>query len=100
VRRLLTDRALAAFIALFCMLVATSLVLSAVALNRVNDLTNRVTGSLCALRHDLEERVSNGEAFLREHPRGIPGIPAATLKQSIGGQVRTIRALSDLRCRS
>jgi hypothetical protein len=55
--------------------------------------------ALCALRHDLEDRVANGERFLRKNPRGIPGIPARTLRQSIGGQRRTIRALSDLKCR-
>jgi hypothetical protein len=59
---------------------------------------DRTAGSLCELRHDLERRVASSEAFLRDHPRGIPGIPAATLRTSVDGQRRTIRALSDLRC--
>jgi ABC-type transporter Mla subunit MlaD len=54
--------------------------------------------ALCALRHDLEQRVAGGEQFLREHPHGIPGFPAETVRTSIAGQRRTIRALSDLTC--
>jgi hypothetical protein len=59
---------------------------------------DRTTGSLCELRHDLERRVASSEEFLRDHPRGIPGIPAATLKVGVDGQRRTIRALSNLPC--
>jgi hypothetical protein len=67
-------------------------------LKRTNHATSRTTASLCALRHDLEQRVSDGEAFLIDHPRGIPGIPAKTLRQSIDGQRRTIRALRVVQC--
>lgn len=59
-------------------------------------LRNRT--ALCGLRHDLEQRVAGGERFLREHPNGIPGIPAGTLRTSINGQVRTIMVLGVLDC--
>lgn len=60
--------------------------------------TKLTTAALCALRHDLERRVGDGERFLAEHPHGIPGIPAETLRTSVEGQVRTIRALRVVRC--
>lgn len=97
-RRLVGDRALALSVVLFCVLVAVSLVVAAVALNRTNELTRQTNASLCALRHDLEERVRGGEAFLLDHPHGIPGIPARTLRVSLSGQRRTIRALGNLSC--
>jgi hypothetical protein len=68
-------------------------------LKRTNHATLlRPRAALCALRHDLERRVGDGEAFLASHPRGIPGIPAKTLRQSIDGQRRTIRALRVVQC--
>lgn len=59
---------------------------------------DRTTGALCALRHDLEERVAQTDRFLLEHPKGFAGIPAATLRVSEQGQIRTIQALSNLKC--
>lgn len=54
--------------------------------------------SLCALRADLERRVKSSEQFLVEHPRGIPGISAKTIRDGIDNQLRTIRALQGLSC--
>jgi predicted PurR-regulated permease PerM len=98
VKRLASDRALAVSIVVLCLLVAGCVVVAAVAISNTNELADRTNGSLCALRHDLEQRVAGGEQFLREHPEGIPGIPAKTLQTSIDGQRRTIRALSNLKC--
>jgi hypothetical protein len=78
--------------------VTSVLIVGILLLKRTNHATSRTTASLCALRHDLEQRVSDGEAFLIDHPRGIPGIPAKTLRQSIDGQRRTIRALRVVQC--
>lgn len=58
----------------------------------------RTTGALCALRHDLEQRVAQTDKFLREHSEGFAGIPVATLRNSEQGQIRTIEALSNLKC--
>jgi len=58
----------------------------------------RTTHALCALRHDLEIRVSSGESFLKDHPNGIPGIPAKQIRDGIENQKRTIKALSALSC--
>jgi hypothetical protein len=54
--------------------------------------------ALCTLRGDLEQRVQSSRDFLRDHPKGIPGIPIATIKQGIDNQQRTIDALSSLSC--
>jgi hypothetical protein len=55
-------------------------------------------GALCALRGDLEKRVATTEDFLSEHPEGIPGIPAESLRISLDGQKRTIETLNSLSC--
>jgi ABC-type transporter Mla subunit MlaD len=60
--------------------------------------SKRTTKALCALRKDLEDRVAQTDDFLRKHPGGFAGIPAATLRQSEQGQRRTISALSNLKC--
>lgn len=54
--------------------------------------------ALCALRGDLEMRVATSEAFLREHPDGVPGIPTKTIVDGIVNQRRTITALAGLSC--
>ena len=59
---------------------------------------DRAERALCILRSDLQTRVDTSIAFLKEHPDGIPGIPAATLQQSIDNQQRTILALQLLEC--
>lgn len=56
------------------------------------------TDALCALRGDLERRVASSEKFLSEHPDGIPGIPAKTIRDGIANQQRTILVLNDLSC--
>lgn len=78
------------------MLVLT-VVLVVIAVHASDD-ASQTTRSLCALRHDLEERVAGSDNFLRDHPRGFAGIPAATIRASADGQRRTIRALSNLKC--
>lgn len=60
--------------------------------------TDRNTDALCTLRSDLEKRVANTADFLKNHPKGFAGIPAATLRASAEQQQRTILALSDLDC--
>lgn len=67
---------------------------------------NRVTAAkgkqahdaLCVFKADLARRAVAGRAFLNEHPEGIAGIPAATLRTSIANQQSTLDALSDLDC--
>ena len=66
--------------------------------HRIDDIqTSRV--ALCALRSDLERRVQTSEKFLKEHPAGIPGIPAKTIRDGIRNQQRTITALAALSCK-
>lgn len=55
--------------------------------------------ALCVFKADLKRRVVTGFAFLKEHPAGIPGIPAATLRASITNEQRTFDTLHELKCR-
>lgn len=54
--------------------------------------------AICALIADLEERTKSSRTFLVEHPKGIPGIPAATIREGIENQERSIDALSVASC--
>lgn len=54
--------------------------------------------AVCALSEDLEARTKAAKDFLRDHPHGIPGVPPATLRQSITNQERSVDALSILSC--
>ena len=56
--------------------------------------------AICVLRHDLQERVTASELFLRTHPDGFDGVSAADIQASINGQRRTITALSGADCDS
>lgn len=60
--------------------------------------SDRTTAALCTLRADLQSRVDQSEQFLSKHPKGFAGIPAATIKQSLEGQQRTVTALQGLEC--
>lgn len=66
-------------------------------INVAND-SDRTTAALCTFRSDLENRADQTDRLLALHPKGLAGIPAATLRQSVGGQRRTIAALSVLNC--
>ena len=57
-----------------------------------------VRSALCALRSNLENQVENSREFLLVNPRGIPGIPASTLRASAANQEQAIVALSTLSC--
>jgi hypothetical protein len=59
---------------------------------------NASTQALCTLRMDLERRVASSQAFLVEHPRGIPGISVKVIQDGIKNQQRTIKALQDISC--
>jgi hypothetical protein len=68
-------------------LVILAVVLSFIALGGTWAMLKRTDRSatqngtaLCALRRDLEGRVTDGRRFLSTHPAGIPGIPAAQIK--------------------
>lgn len=60
--------------------------------------TEETHSALCTLRQDLVVRVHTSKDFLDKHPKGIPGIPGATIRTTLHGQQRTIDALSSLSC--
>lgn len=54
--------------------------------------------ALCDLRQDRQRQVDNSRSFLREHPRGIPGITPSQIQQGIDIQQATVDALEPLGC--
>lgn len=60
--------------------------------------TDRTRSSLCTFLVDLEQRVQSSDDFLKDHPDGIPGVPAATLRASLKNQRATIASLAGLDC--
>jgi hypothetical protein len=54
--------------------------------------------AICALSADLEARTQASRVFLREHPHGAFGVPAATIRESVENQERSIDALSVVAC--
>jgi hypothetical protein len=77
--------------------VALALALSGVAFYTFQTASTS-TRALCALRADLERRVESSQAFLVEHPGGIPGISVKTIQSGIKNQRATIRALQGISC--
>jgi hypothetical protein len=61
-------------------------------------VTGTTYAALCALDHDLENRVSDSQQFLKEHPHGIAGIPASAIRVSMNSQEDTIHTLDILHC--
>lgn len=75
--------------------------LAGVAYYEIRQVVNRNTTALkglCELRSDLEVRIASSRKFLKEHPNSLPGIPAATIQQSISNMERTLKALDVVRC--
>lgn len=54
--------------------------------------------ALCTFRDDLTSRVAEGEAYLKAHPKGFAGIPAATIQATLANQKRSVDSLSSLNC--
>lgn len=53
---------------------------------------------LCTYRADLATRVVTTTEFLRDHPKGIPGVPTKLLLDQIANQQRALLAFKDLSC--
>lgn len=60
--------------------------------------TTRINIALCELRFNIQRRVETSEQFLIDHPKGIPGIPVATITQGIKDQKENLKALTILNC--
>ena len=54
--------------------------------------------ALCSLKSDFRVRLEVAKEFLQDHPDGIPGIPAAVIKDGIRQQEITLKALEPLQC--
>lgn len=55
--------------------------------------------ALCSFRADLARRVQTSEDYLRDNPKGFPGIPLSVLQKSIQDQRDVLYALRILRCK-
>lgn len=75
-----------------------ALVISLFANAAIYNVSNNNREALCALRSDVQKRHDNGVQFLKQHPRGIPGIDADAIKVSLKNQQATLDALSGLDC--
>lgn len=78
-----------------------ALVVLAVGFVKVVHLTRdgkQAHDAICALKGDLAQRINQGRDFLKTHPKGILGIPAATIKEGIDNQQRTLDSLGVVKC--
>jgi hypothetical protein len=82
-----------AFVAL-----AVAFVVQGVLLNRLIERNATALTALCSLRYDLDLRITASQAFLAEHPNGVPGIPLSVIQQSLGNSIRTRASLHVLDC--
>lgn len=96
IRRLL--RVLAVGIALLFVLGIANGVVSYLLSVDQGDSQRRNTAALCALRADVSDRAKASNDFLRDHPKGIPGVPIASIKTSITNANRTVSALDPVIC--
>jgi len=53
---------------------------------------------LCAVRHDAEKSVQQSQEFLKENPKGIPGISPSLLRRSIRQQTELKENLQGVVC--
>ena len=66
--------------------------------HQVRDNQRSTTRALCAFQSDLRRRYDSGVQYLYEHPHGILGIPAATIRVSLQNEASTLKALRPLVC--
>lgn len=55
--------------------------------------------AICTLKDNIRQRIDDSEQFLHDHPKGISGITAVTIRTSIKNQRATLVALK-LHCTS
>jgi hypothetical protein len=63
------------------------------------DRNQQALTALCVLRADQDKRIESAEQFLRDYPKGIPGIPIAVIQSSLANSRRTRKALDNLDCK-
>lgn len=82
-------------------LIATTAVLFGLAIAGfiwVYGFSNENTKSLCALRANAQDRITQSEEFLKEHPEGFAGISAAEIQRGNITSQKTVDALDSLGC--
>lgn len=56
------------------------------------------TRALCAIRHQAEQQVTQGQAFLKSHPNGAFGFTATQIQANINNSLDEKNALSEIGC--
>lgn len=56
------------------------------------------SAALCALKIDSQNRLSQGQAFLKTHPDGALGFTKSQLQQDINNSITTRNALNTVNC--
>jgi hypothetical protein len=54
--------------------------------------------ALCTFKNDTQQRLKATRDLLDKNPNAFPGVPRATITQSLRNQQRTLDALRDLDC--
>lgn len=67
--------------------------------HRLGQAGQDVHQAICVLRADLVQRVVSNRIYLRDHPSGFLGIPAAVIASGLQQQQQTIDALDSLHCK-
>ena len=66
---------------------------------RLSNEGRHAHAAICALESDLQQRVDNGRQFLKDHPKGLPGIAtAAQIRSTIRNEERTVKKLAIAKC--
>jgi len=60
--------------------------------------TTEANHALCTFRSNIEEEAAASNAFLVEHPEGLPGITPEMIREGARRQETAITALSGLSC--
>lgn len=67
--------------------------------NRTNArLGKQAHDALCVVRVKVVRDIRKSRAFLRDNPKGIPGIPRKLIRDSITDDTETLRGLNLLDC--
>jgi hypothetical protein len=56
------------------------------------------TTALCGIKTEAQNRVTQGQAFLKVHPKGAFGLTNAQLQQEVNQSINTVNALKGVSC--
>lgn len=66
--------------------------------DRTQKAAEQSARALCNIRNTYAQSIRSTREFLKDHPKGIPGIPNSVLLKGIADNQKRIKALSDVDC--